>query len=79
MHLKLKPFGILLSIDIVASVHSLLRTFGFSLPSLPTIHSSHQSLEQMHCFEAIFENFEAIEVKERLRLNFQVSTSKFVS
>ena len=38
------------------------------LQPLPTIHSSHQSLEQMHWFEAIFKMFaravfEAIEVK----------------
>ena len=60
---------------------SLLRTFGF-LRSLPTIHSSHQSLEQMHWFEATFKMFgravfEAIEVKGCLRLNLRAATSKF--
>ena len=44
----------------------------FLVPSLTTIHTSHQSLEQMHWFEAIFKMFgravfEAIEVKGRVR------------
>ena len=52
------------------------------LRSLPTIHSFHQSLEQMHWFEAIFEMFcsavfEAIEVKGRSMLNFEAVTLKF--
>ena len=56
---------------------SLLRTLGF-LPTLSTIHSPHQSLEQIHRFEATFKMFgrtvfEAIEVKERTRLNFEAA------
>ena len=52
------------------------------LRSLSTIHSSHQSLEQMHWFEAIFKMFgsavfEAIEVKGHLRKNFEAAASKF--
>ena len=51
--------------------------------SLPTIHISHQSLEQMHWFEVIFKMFcsavfEAVEVKGQSRLNFEAATSKFV-
>ena len=45
-----------------------------------TIHSSHQSLEQMHWFEAIFgiwgrAVFETIEVKRRSILNFEAATT----
>ena len=52
------------------------------LRSLPTIHSSHQSLQQMHWFEAFFKIFvcavsKAIEVKGRSMLNFEAATSKF--
>ena len=54
----------------------------FFLQSLPTIHSSYQSLEQMHWFEAIFKIFahaifEAIEVEGRSLLNFEAAISKF--
>ena len=49
------------------------------LPTSPTIHSSHESLEQMHLFEATFKMFgtavfETIEVKGRSRLNFEAAT-----
>ena len=52
------------------------------LRSLCTIHTSHQSLEEMHWFEAISEMFgpavfEFVEVEWRLRLNFEISTLKF--
>ena len=52
------------------------------LRSLSTIHTPHQSLEQMHWFEAIFEIqeravFEAIVVKGWSRLNFEAAKSKF--
>ena len=52
------------------------------LQSLPTIHSSHQSLEQMHWFEATFKMFEsavfeAIEVNGHSRLNFEAASSNF--
>jgi hypothetical protein len=47
---------------------------------LPTIHTSHKSLENLHRFETIFKIFaravfEAIEVKRRLMLNFLISES----
>ena len=64
-------------IIIVTSHHrGLLFCF---LRSLPTIHSSDQSLDQMHWFEPSFEMFgrdvfEAVEVNGRLRLNFEVAT-----
>ena len=60
---------------------SLLRTFVFF--AISTYNSYlHQSLEQMHWFEAIFEIFahaifEAIEVKGRSMLNFEAVTLKF--
>ena len=49
---------------------------------LPKIHTSHQYLEDLNLFEAIFKNFvravfEAIEVKGRLMLNFEAATSEF--
>ena len=49
------------------------------LRPLPEIHTSHQYLEDMHWFEAIFKNFgqavfEAIKVKGCLMLNFEVMT-----
>ena len=54
----------------------------FLVQSLPTIHTCYNSLEQINWFEAIFKMFcsavfEAIEVKGRSRLNFEVATSKF--
>ena len=59
---------------------SLLRTSGFLQP-LPKIHTSHQYLEDLHWFEAIYKIFvlpvfEAIEVKWRSMLNFEVTTFK---
>ena len=60
---------------------SLLRKFGF-LQHLSEIHTSHQYLEDLHWFEAIFKIsgqaiFEDIEVKGHFMLNFEVTTSKF--
>ena len=51
--------------------------------SLPTIHSSNSSLEQMNRFESICEMylmaiFEAIEVKGQSMLNFEAGTPNFV-
>ena len=48
----------------------------------PTIYTSHQCLEEMHWFQAIFKIFglavfEAIEVKGRSMLNFEATTLKF--
>ena len=50
------------------------------MQSLPTIHTFHQSVKQIHWYEAIFKifgsaSFEAIEVKGRSRLNFEVKVS----
>ena len=56
----------------LADIHWTLLTaedFWFFLRSLPTIHNSHQSLEQMHWFEAIFEM--------NWLQNFEVAASKF--
>ena len=52
------------------------------LQPFPKIHTSHQYLEDLECFEAIFKIFacavfEAIEVKGQSRLNFKAATSKF--
>ena len=55
--------------------------FKFDLPQ-QFLHTSHQSLEKMQFFEAIFEIFgwaifEAIEVKGGSMLNFEAAISKF--
>ena len=48
------------------------------LQSLPIIHTSHQYLENLHWFEAVFKIFaRAIEVKGQSMLNFEAVTSKF--
>ena len=54
----------------------------FFLQHLPKIHTSHQYLEDLHWFEAIFKNlacavFEVIEVEWQSMLNFETATSKF--
>ena len=52
------------------------------LQPLPKIHTSHQYLEDLHWFEAIFKNFacaifEVVEVEWWSLLNFEAATSKF--
>ena len=55
----------------------------FSPLTAEDIHNSHQYLEEMHWFKAIFKMFgvalfEAIEVKGQSMLNFEAATSNFV-